>query len=145
VLRNREATTFFQGLVLWTGYSIKFIGYRRKEREFGRSRWTFGKKITYLLDGLLGYSFLPIRLMSLIGGIVAMLGFLYALVIIVTKLFWGLPIEGWAPIMVTILAIGGLQMLMLGVIGEYLWRVLAQTRDREPYIIDRIYDDETKD
>ncbi len=141
LLNNREATPFFQGQILWTGYRIKLIGYTRMERTIGRSRWTFGKKLTYLIDGVLGYSYLPIRLMSLTGLLVALLGFLYAVVILITKLVRGLPVEGWAPMMIMILVIGGLQMLMLGVIGEYLWRVLAQVRNRDPYVIDMIYDE----
>lgn len=139
LLRNQEATPFFQGQILWTGFSTKFIDYHRRKREIGKSRWTLAKKITYLLDGVIGYSFLPIRLMSIIGFIVAMSGFFYAFIIIISKLFWGLPVEGWAPLMVSILALGGMQMLMLGLIGEYLWRVLAQVRNRDPYVIDSIY------
>jgi len=97
-------------------------------------------KLTYFVDGIIGYSFLPIRLLSSLGFVVAILGFLYALVIIVSRLVWGLPIQGWAPIMVTILIIGGIQMMMLGIIGEYLWRVLAQVRSRDLYVIDRIFE-----
>ena len=138
LLRNREATPFFQGQILWTGFRTKFIGYTRRKREIGESRWTLRKKITYLIDGIMGYSFLPIRIMSIIGFIVAFLGFGYAILIITLKIFWNLPIEGWAPIMVSILTIGGLQILMLGVIGEYLWRVLAQVRNRDLYVIESV-------
>jgi dolichol-phosphate mannosyltransferase len=141
LLRNREATGFLQAQILWTGYKTKLIGYHRRQRQIGKSRWTFAKKLTYLLDGVISYSFLPIRLMSAIGLIVAILGFLYAAIIFVTKLVWGLPIQGWAPIMIVLLVLGGLQMVMLGIIGEYLWRVLAETRDREPFVIDSVYGD----
>lgn len=140
LLRNQEATPFLQGQILWTGYSTKFIDYHRRSRKYGTSRWTFGKKFTYLLDGVLGYSFLPIRLMSLIGGIIAIIGFMYAMVILLIRIFWGLPIEGWAPLMIVILIMGGLQMLMLGMIGEYLWRVLAEVRHREPFVIKTIHE-----
>lgn len=140
ILNNQEAAAFFQGQILWTGYRTKFIRYQRKKREIGRSRWTFGKKLTYLIDGIMAYSFFPIRIMSAIGMIVALTGLLYAAVIFVTKLVWGLPIQGWAPLMIVILVLGGLQMLMLGVSGEYIWRILAQVRNREPFIIETIYD-----
>ena len=140
IQRNQEATPFLQGQVLWTGYDVKFIEYHRREREIGESRWTFGKKVTYLLDGVMSYSFLPIRFISFIGFIVALSGFLYAFVIIFTKLLWDLPVEGWAPIMVSVLVIGGMQMLMLGLIGEYLWRVLAQVRNRDLFVVDVIHD-----
>lgn len=140
LLRNQEAHPFIQGQILWTGFKTKFMEYRRRERKVGRSRWTFGKKLTYLIDGMMSYSFLPIRLMSGMGILVALLGFLYALEIFVRRIVWGNPVKGWAPLMIVILAMGGGQMLMLGIIGEYLWRALAQVRNREPYIIEAIYD-----
>lgn len=140
LLRNQEAHQFFQGQVLWTGFKSKFIEYRRQNRKVGRSRWTFGKKLTLLIDGAMSYSFLPIRLMSGMGILVALLGFLYAAIIFVGRIVWGHPVQGWAPLMIMILVMGGLQMLMLGVIGEYLWRTLAQVRNREPYIIETVYD-----
>ena len=66
---------------------------------------------------------------------------LYALVILVIRLIWGLPVQGWAPLMMAVLVLGGIQMVMLGVIGEYLWRILAQARAREPFIVESMYGD----
>lgn len=140
ILRNTESQAFIQGQILWTGFDIKFLSYRRTAREIGTSRWTFGKKVTYLIDGIMGYSFFPIRMMSIIGALIAMTGFLYALVIIAIKLFWGSAIQGWAALMVVSLVLGGIQVLMLGVIGEYMWRSLAEARNRDAYIIEDIYD-----
>ena len=141
MLANPEAHPFLQGQILWTGFPTKFISYRRRQREVGVSRWGFGKKVTYLIDGVMSYSFVPIRLISLIGIIVACLGFLYAISIFIIKLVWGLPVQGWAPIMIVILVMGGMQMVMLGVIGEYIWRTLAQSRQRPAYVVDRVYED----
>jgi dolichol-phosphate mannosyltransferase len=138
--RNQEAHPFLQGQVLWTGYRTKFFEYTRQARAVGKSRWSFGKKLTYLLDGVMSYSFLPIRLMSFAGGLVALSGFLYALVILIDRLVHGNPTTGWAPLMIVLLVVSGLQLLMLGLIGEYLWRTLAQGRGREPYVIDQIYE-----
>jgi glycosyltransferase involved in cell wall biosynthesis len=140
LLRNQEAHPFFQGQLLWTGFKIKFIDYRRQERRVGQSRWTFGKKLTYLLDGMMSYSFLPLRFMSAVGILAALFGFLYALVVIINRLVSGSPVQGFAPLMVVILVMGGLQMLMLGIVGEYLWRTLAQVRSRDPYIIETVFD-----
>jgi dolichol-phosphate mannosyltransferase len=145
ILRNPDAHPFLQGQILWTGFRRKFIGYRRLERKLGKSRWTFGKKLTYMIDGVMGYSFLPIRLISVSGIVIASLGFLYALLIFVLKLFGGIPVEGWAPIMIVMLLMGGFNMVMLGVVGEYLWRTLAQVRNRDQYIIERIYDKTSDD
>jgi len=145
LLRNNEVHPFLQGQILYTGYKPKIIEYHRLERKVGRSRWTFGKKFTYLLDGVLSYSYFPVRVMSGVGMIAAMLGFLYAIVVFVSKLVRGNPVQGWAPLMIVILVIGGLQMLMLGMIGEYLWRTLAQVRDGPPFIIEDVYGGEIFD
>jgi len=139
ILCNREANPFLQGQILWTGFRTKILEYHRRKREIGTSKWTFGRKLTYLIDGVMGYSFFPIRLMSGIGALIALLGFIYAGVILVVRLVWGIPIEGWTPLMITLLVVGGMQMIMLGTIGEYLWRILAQTRGRELYVIDSLY------
>jgi dolichol-phosphate mannosyltransferase len=145
LLRNQDAHLFFQGQILWTGFKTKFIEYQRRNRKIGTSRWTFGKKLTYLIDGVMSYSFFPIRVISLMGIGVALLGFLYAIVIVVIKLGWGLPVQGWAPLMIAILLMGGFQMIMLGIVGEYLWRTLAQVRNRDPFIIEAIYDNQEPD
>jgi dolichol-phosphate mannosyltransferase len=140
ILDNQETNAFFQGQILWTGFDIKFIPYKRQSRSVGVSRWTFSKKIKYLIDGVLSYSYFPLRIMSITGLVVAMLGFAYALVIFLDKLFGGMPAKGWAPLMIMILVLSGIQMLMLGIIGEYLWRALDQIRNRQPYIIEKIFD-----
>ncbi len=138
ILKNRESNAFFQGQILWTGYSIKFIPYVRRRREIGTSRWTFGKKIKYLIDGVLSYSYFPIRMMSIIGAVTALIGFGYAFTIFVTWFFIGGTVKGWAPLMIVILVLSGVQMLMIGIVGEYLWRTLDQVRERQPYIIEQI-------
>jgi glycosyltransferase involved in cell wall biosynthesis len=140
LLRNPESHPFLQGQILWTGFPIKYLNYRRQKREVGESRWTLGKKITYLIDGVMSYSFLPIRLMSILGALIALSGFIYAAVIIAVKLFLGTEIQGWAALMVVSLTLGGIQLIMLGIIGEYMWRTLAEARKRDPYVIEETYE-----
>jgi dolichol-phosphate mannosyltransferase len=138
IVDNREANPFLQGQILWTGFKKKFIPYKRLDREIGKSRWTFGKKLKYLLDGILGYSYFPLRLMSIAGLLIALSGFIYAIIIVIARIYAAVPFAGWAPIMVVVLVLSGVQMLMLGIIGEYLWRTLDQVRNRKPYIIETI-------
>lgn len=145
LLKQREAHPFFQGQILWTGYRPKFINYRRRERKVGLSRWTFAKKVTYLFDGVMSYSFMPIRIISVLGAGVATLGFLYAILIFIIRLVWGLPMQGWAPLMIVILVMGGFQMLMLGIVGEYLWRTLAQVRNRELFVTEAVFERDSDD
>jgi len=127
--------------VLWTGFAPKVIPYRREVRQGGRSRWTFAKKVTYLLDGALSYSYRPLRLMSLLGLFFGTCGLLYASLIAVLRLTGALPQIGiLPPLMVAVLVLGGTQMLMLGIIGEYIWRTLAQARNRPLYVVDRVFE-----
>lgn len=139
-MHNSRAHFFYQGQILWMGFRTKFIDYYRHTRIAGKSRWTFGKKITYLIDGVLAFSFIPIRIMSLAGITLACLGFLYALIVLLNKLIYGNPIQGWTPLMIVVLVLGGFQSLMLGIIGEYLWRTMAQVQNRDMYVIDSIYE-----
>ena len=137
-----ERNRFFQGDILWLGFSISWLPYKREKRTIGKSQWTLGKKVKYFIDGMLNTSYLPIRIMSLIGIITSLAGFLYALLIVYLRIFHSTPFTGWAPIMVIILIIGGLIMLMLGVIGEYIWRIYDESRGRNIYVIRDIKDNE---
>ncbi|MEI7661276.1 MAG: glycosyltransferase family 2 protein [Bacteroidota bacterium] len=131
-----EKNRFFQGDILWLGFGIKFLPYHRQKRTIGKSQWTISKKVKYFIDGVLNTSYIPIRIMSLLGMITSLIGFIYAVLIIYGRLFSkSSPFLGWAPIMVLILIIGGLIMLMLGVIGEYIWRIYDEVRKRPHYII----------
>ncbi|HWA05429.1 MAG TPA: glycosyltransferase family 2 protein [Ignavibacteria bacterium] len=140
LLSNMEANAFWQGQILWTGYKVKFIPYTRQKREIGESKWTFSKKLKYLIDGVLGYSFLPIRLMSILGLLISLSGFVYSIFIVIAKFTGNVPFQGWAPLMILVLLLSGFQMLMLGIIGEYLWRTLDEVRRRQAYVIESFYD-----
>jgi len=140
LLGNQEAHPFFQGQILWTGFPYKLINYDRPARASGRSKWTFGKKLTLLVDAVVSYSFFPIRFISLLGILSSFLGFLGAAFILGRRLALGTAVPGWTTLMVVTLFLGGLQILMLGVLGEYLWRTLAQVRARAPYVIKSILD-----
>ena len=126
---------FFQGDLLWTGFSTTLIPYVRLKRTIGKSQYNFSKKLNNFLDAILDSSFLPIRLISLLGVIISMLGLLYSIDIVLAWLGGGTPFSGWAPIMIAILIVGGIIMLMLGVIGEYAWRINEEVRKRPNYVI----------
>jgi len=135
ILELDESNPFWQGQILWTGYPVRFIPYTRQKREVGKSRWSFSKKIKYLLDGVLNYSYSPLRFFSLVGIISFLLGIIYSIIIVIQYILGGSPFEGWAPLMIIILLFSGLQLLVLGLTGEYLWRTLEQTKNRPKYII----------
>jgi polyisoprenyl-phosphate glycosyltransferase len=126
---------FFQGDLLWTGYRTSFIPYARLKRTIGKSQYNFGKKLKNFLDAVLDASYLPIRFISLLGLVTSALGVLYSATIVVSWLRGETPFAGWAPLMIAILMVGGLIMVMLGVIGEYVWRINEEVRKRPNYVV----------
>jgi dolichol-phosphate mannosyltransferase len=122
--------------IIWNGFRQTWIPYVKEARKFGRSKWNLGMKLKAFADAFVSFSFVPMRMMLYAGTITATIGFLYAIVVVAVRLFTNGPIEGWASLMVVILIIGGMQMLMLGVLGEYLWRTLEESRKRPLYLIE---------
>lgn len=132
-----ETNTSLLGLILWVGFRQCSVPYHRGERGDGSSRWTFWKKFKYLVDSLLAFSYVPIRAMSTAGVLVALVGFSYALLLVVLKLTRGFDVPGWTGLMVVVLILSGFQFLALGIIGEYLWRTLDESRRRPLYLVSR--------
>jgi len=134
-LSYRGRNRFFQGDILWAGLPTMFLPYARKKRIIGKSQYNFSKKLKLFYDFLLDGSYLPIRLMSLSGILCALLGAIYAAVIIIERVFGKAPFQGWAPIMVVLLLVGGALMFMLSIVGEYLWRILDEVKAKPLYVI----------
>ncbi|WP_051470035.1 glycosyltransferase family 2 protein [Fischerella sp. PCC 9605] len=130
-----ESNVSIMALITWMGFRQAYIAYDRRVRPHGRSGWSLEKKLKLVLDSLTSFSYLPIRLMSYIGFIVALLGFIYAGFVVVNAIF-GHPTPGWSSLMVVVLVLGGMQMLMMGGLGEYLWRALDESRRRPRYIVE---------
>lgn len=133
-----EKNTSVFGLILWSGFRQKLITYRKDPRRRGISKWTLGKKIKLFIDTFVSFSYFPVRMISILGSLLALLGFSYAFFIIVNRLFFGVPIQGWASLMVVLLVVSGVQLIMLGIIGEYLWRNFDESRRRPTFIIDEM-------
>jgi len=131
-----ERNLTIDGALAALGLSSASMKYERQQRHVGHSEWTLSKKLKHFADFFVAHSFMPIRLMSYTGMIVAALGFLYAAFLVFNRLFLLQPITGWTSMMVVVLVLGGLQMIMNGVIGEYLWRTLDEARGRPRYIIE---------
>ena len=138
VVSIREENTSIFGLILWSGFKQTVVQYRKGIRQKGVSKWTFGKKIKLFIDTFVSFSYIPLRLISLVGILLACLGFLYAFFIVFNRLFFSVPVEGWASLMVVLLVVSGTQLVFLGILGEYLWRNFDETRKRPAFIIDRL-------
>jgi dolichol-phosphate mannosyltransferase len=132
-----ETNVSIMALITWMGFRQASITYDKQTRLHGRSGWSLGKKVKLVIDSITSFSYFPIRLMSYLGFAISLLGFLYACFIIVHTLT-GHPPLGWASLIVVVLIVGGIQMLMLGVLGEYLWRTLDEARRRPRYIIEAV-------
>lgn len=138
ILTNiEEKNTSLFAQVLWLGFKRAEVYYIRQAREIGKSGWTFSKKIKLVIDSLLAFSYVPIRIISLVGLADCFLSLIYVLYIIARKMIFGVPmVTGWSSLMIAIIFTSGIQMLTLGVIGEYLWRNFDESRKRPLYIID---------
>lgn len=131
-------TRFYPSDILWCGYQVSMIPYERKKREGGKSQYTFWKKFKVFLDAILDTSYLPIRVISFAGALLSLLGFLYTLMVVFAWLNNKTPFSGYAPIIISVLVVGGLNILMLGVIGEYIWRIYEEVRKKPSYVINEI-------
>ena len=131
----QEKNTSIFAMITWMGFRQKSIYYDRQERLHGSTGWTLSKKIKLLIDSIVGFSYLPIRAMGAVGALVAMLGLLYIPYLIFNAIL-GQPIPGWSELIIIVLILGGIQMLMLAVLGEYLWRTLEESRNRPSYLIE---------
>jgi dolichol-phosphate mannosyltransferase len=136
VRRFPEQNASFFALVTWMGFRQTSIHYEKRARLHGRSGWTLRKKIKLVVDSLTSFTYQPIRWMSFIGLIVWILGAIYAILVVLNALL-GSPPEGWTSLMVVVLLLGGGQIFMLGVLGEYIWRGLDEARHRPRYLIER--------
>lgn len=118
------------------GFRQTQLPYTKEQRRFGHSKWNLERRLKAFADAFVSFSFKPLRAMSYLGLSFSFLGFLYAVVIIILRLAVSAPVMGWSSIMVAVLVLGGVQMTMLGVIGEYLWRTLEESRRRPRFFIE---------
>ena len=129
-----EYHRFSKGIFAWVGYNTCFIPYVACERAAGVSKWNFFKLLNYAIDGIIGYSTKPLRIATFLGGASAFAAFVYLIVVLLEKLVGRIDIPGYATIIVLILFLGGMQLLCIGIIGEYVGRTFEQSKNRPVYI-----------
>lgn len=130
-----ERERFMKGLYAWAGFSSVGIPFERPARKVGKSKFNYWKLWNFALDGLFSFSTLPLRVWSYIGGAVAMLGFFYILVIVAQVVFQGRDVPGYASLMTVMLFFGGMQLLSIGILGEYVGRLYVEAKQRPLYVI----------
>ena len=122
--------------VLWAGFKTDYVYFDRKNREKGKSRWTLSKKIKLVVDSMMSFSYVPIRMMTFVGILFNLCAVALFISVLVEFFTVGTPVAGWSSLMCVILCSFGLVLLMLGILGEYIWRALDAARTRPPFIID---------
>lgn len=137
IVQMGEKNSHFPGQVFWLGFPRAMLHYDRAARAAGTSRWTLGKKTKFFIDAFAAFSYLPLRAAACLGLLLAFVGFMYALSVILTRIF-GLTDEpaGFSALMVAVLIIGGTQLVVTGMIGEYIWRVLEEARRRPLFVVE---------
>ena len=134
VLELKEYFRFSKGIFSWVGYNTYFMPYDVQERNAGNTSWSFGKLMKYAVEGIVAFTTAPLNLATWLGGICALLAGVYMLVVIIQKLCFGIAIPGYPTLVVLILFIGGIQMLLLGIIGQYISKIYIEGKRRPIYI-----------
>ena len=134
LLQMGEYHRFSKGLFAWVGYETCFIPYTAQERVAGSTKWSFRKLFNYAIDGIIGFSTAPLRMATYLGCGSAAAAVLYLLWVIFEKLAFGIDIPGYATIIVLILALGAMELVCIGIIGEYVGRTFEQSKNRPVYL-----------
>lgn len=132
----RERNRFMKGLFAWVGYKQKQIYFEREPRAAGETKWNYNKLWRFALDGITAFSYLPLRFATWIGMAVASFAFIYGITIIIKTLIFGNSVPGYPSLMTVILFLGGIQLMALGIIGEYLGRMFNESKQRPLYLVE---------
>jgi len=135
----RERDRFIRGLVSWLGFRQIGVSYVRDKRYAGVTKYPFRKMLKFALDGITSFSSVPLKLATWLGYAASILAFFYACSVFVQKAL-GYTVQGWATIMISVLFIGGVQLICLGIMGEYIGRIFDEIKDRPLYIVEELYD-----
>ena len=131
----RESERYTKGMYSWIGFKKKEVVFDRGDRVAGSSSWSFRQLFSLAIDGITSFTNLPLRISTVVGFIVSMLAFIYMIYIFIKALIWGDPVQGYPSLVILLLFLGGIQLLSLGIIGEYIGRIYNETKNRPDYIV----------
>ena len=131
----RESERYTKGMFCWIGFNKKEIEFEQGDRVAGQTSWNYFSLFNLAIEGITSFTIAPLRLSTMIGVIVSLIAFIYMCVIIAKTLIWGEDVQGFPTLMVVILFLGGVQLLSLGIIGEYLGRIFHETKNRPVYVV----------
>ncbi|MDD3761449.1 MAG: glycosyltransferase family 2 protein [Acidithiobacillus sp.] len=134
-----ERRRFMKGLFAWVGFRTTNVYYHREPRHAGKTNWNYWRLWNHAVEGITSFSQVPLQLAAYLGFLVSLLAFLYALYLLISTLVYGNPVKGYPSMMVTLLFLGGVQLMALGVIGEYLGRIYEESKRRPVYLVRRVW------
>ena len=134
-----EVHRFSKGIFTWVGFNTKYLEFENVERVAGETKWSFFKLFKYAIEGIVSFTTFPLQLATISGAIISLLAFGYMIFITIKALIFGDPVAGYPSLIVIITMIGGIQLLLMGVMGMYLSRTYMETKRRPKYIIKKKY------
>ena len=133
--RMRESERYTKGMFCWIGFNKKEVEFDRGDRVAGSSSWGYKQLFSLAIDGITSFTSAPLRISTFVGFVVSMLAFIYMIYVFIKALIWGDPVQGYPSMVILILFLGGIQLLSLGIIGEYIGRIYNETKNRPDYIV----------
>lgn len=139
--KMRESERYTKGMYSWIGFKKKDVEFEQGDRIAGESSWNYRQLFSFAIDGITSFTNAPLRISTVVGFVVSLLAFLYMIYVFIKALIWGDPVQGYPTLVILILFLGGIQLLSLGIIGEYIGRIYNETKNRPDYIV-REFNDE---
>ena len=134
----RETERYTKGLYCWIGFNKKEVPFETQDRVAGKSTWSYRQLIGLAIDGIMSFTTAPLRISAILGIVVSIIAFIYMCVVLAKTLFWGEPVAGYPTIVVLVLFLGGVQLISLGIVGEYLGKTFMEVKNRPVYVVDKI-------
>lgn len=135
ILELSEVQRFSKGIFAWVGYDTKWLPYENIERPAGNSKWSFWGLFKYAIDGITAFSVVPLRLVSMLGCMISLFAFIYIAITLIQTLIFGIDVPGYVTTLSTVLFLGGIIELSIGILGEYIGHIYMEAKDRPIYII----------
>jgi glycosyltransferase involved in cell wall biosynthesis len=135
----REQHRFMKGLFAWIGYPQVAVPYRREQRYAGKTKWNYGRLWNLALEGITSFTTAPLKLATYLGLVTALAAFVYAAIIVYKTLMFGDPVRGYPSLMVVVLFLGGVQLITIGILGEYIGRMFDETKNRPLYLVEEYH------
>lgn len=140
IISLKEYNRFSKGIFSWVGYNVKYINIENIKRPVGKTKWSFRNLFGYAIEGIVSFTTAPLRLSMIIGTIISIFSIAFAAVIIIQTIIFGKDVPGYASTITTILFIGGIQLLSIGILSEYISKIYLEIKNRPKYIIKEIKD-----